>query len=162
MTRGRTGSIPYEQRISKNFALKFFETSMSGAILPFEPELDEERIIETLLELDGSIAKTAALLDVKSARLRRFVEASPRCRAACEEAIELAVDEAVGVLFQGLRDENSFQNRFYAAKEFLRTAAARKRGFGHEASGQATLELKDKGGAKTITLRWIEPKAEPD
>jgi hypothetical protein len=54
----------------------------------------------------------------------------------------------------------SFQNRFYAAKEFLRTGAARRRGFGHEASGSATLELKDKGGARTITLRWLEPREE--
>ena len=80
--------------------------------------------------------------------------------AAIDEVFEGAVDEAVGVLFEGLRDEGSFQNRFYAAKEFLRTGTARRRGFGHEASGQATLELKDKGGARTITLRWLEPQEE--
>ena len=74
---------------------------------------------------------------------------------------EGAVDEAVAILFEGLRDVNSCQNRFYAAKEFLRTNAARRRGFGHDASATALLELKDKGGHKTITLRWLEPEEEP-
>jgi hypothetical protein len=134
---------------------------MSAEILPFEPELDEDEVESLLLVNDGSIREAAQLLGVKSSRLRRFVQASPRCREACEEAMALAVDEAVGVLFEGLRDKGSFQNRFYAAKEFLRSAEGRKRGFGHEASGQATLELKDKGGSRTITLKWIEPPAEP-
>jgi hypothetical protein len=133
---------------------------MTAEILPFEPELDEDKLESLLLEVDGSIREAAILLDVKSARLRRFVQASPRLRSACEEALALAVDESIGVLFEGLRDKGSFQNRFYAAKEFLRSAEGRKRGFGHEASGQATLELKDKGGARTITLKWIEPPAE--
>jgi hypothetical protein len=133
---------------------------MNAEILPFEPELDEDKIEAILLSLDGSIREAAIVLDVKSSRLRRFVQASPRLREACAEAFALAIDESVGVLFEGLRDKNSFQNRFYAAKEFLRSAEGRSRGFGHEASGQATLELKDKGGARTITLRWIEPPAE--
>lgn len=139
---------------------------MSAEILPRlslvedSAELDEAKLEGLLLECDGNIREAAILLDIKSSRLRRFVEASPRLREACAEAIASAVDEAVGVLFEGLRDKNSFQNRFYAAKEFLRTAEGRKRGFGHEASGQATLELKDKGGSRTITLKWIEPPAE--
>jgi hypothetical protein len=131
-----------------------------GEILPFEPELDEHEVEGLLLVNDGSIRDCAILLGVKSSRLRRFVQASARCREASEEAFALAVDESIGVLFEGLRDKGSFQNRFYAAKEFLRSAEGRKRGFGHEASGQATLELKDKGGQRTITLKWIEPPAE--
>jgi hypothetical protein len=133
---------------------------MTADIIPFEPELDEDKIESILLDVDGSIREAAILLDVKSSRLRRFVEKSPRLREACQEAFALAVDESVGVLFEGLRDKNSFQNRFYAAKEFLRSAEGRRRGFGHEASGQATLELKDKGGSRTITLKWIEPPPE--
>jgi hypothetical protein len=133
---------------------------LTAEILPFEPELDEQNVEAILLGVDGSIREAALLLDVKSSRLRRFVEASPRCREACAEAFALAIDESVGVLFEGLRDKGSFQNRFYAAKEFLRSSEGRKRGFGHEASGQATLELKDKGGSRTITLKWIEPPQE--
>ena len=131
-----------------------------GEIVLFEPELDEERIEGLLAEHDGNVGKVAKKLGVKSARLRKFVAMSQRLCGAIDEVFEGAVDEAVGVLFEGLRDEMSFQNRFYAAKEFLRTGAARRRGFGHEASGSATLELKDKGGARTITLRWLEPREE--
>jgi hypothetical protein len=133
---------------------------MSGEVILFEPELDEDRIEGLLAEHDGKVGRVAKKLGVKSSRLRKFVAMSPRLSGAIDEVFEGAVDEAVGVLFEGLRDEMSFQNRFYAAKEFLRTGAARRRGFGHEASGSATLELKDKGGARTITLRWLEPREE--
>jgi hypothetical protein len=135
---------------------------MTGEIVPFphDPDLDEQRIEALLLEHDGNIGKVAKKLGIPSKRLRKAVAMSPALSAACDEVFEGAVDEAVGVLFEGLRDEHSFQNRFYAAKEFLRHGTARKRGFGHDASGQATLELKDKGGTKTITLRWLEPTRE--
>ena len=131
---------------------------MSAEIIVLEQPLDEERIEELLAEHDGNVGKVAKKLGVKSSRLRKFVAMSQRLCGAIDEVFEGAVDEAVAVLFEGLRDEMSYQNRFYAAKEFLRTGAARRRGFGHEASGQATLELKDKGGARTITLRWLEPR----
>jgi hypothetical protein len=130
------------------------------SLVPSDPDLDEGVIEGLIAEHDGSVRKIAKALGVSSARLRKFVAMSSRLTAAIDEVFEGAVDEAVGVLFEGLRDEGSFQNRFYAAKEFLRTGTARKRGFGHEASGQATLELKDKGGARTITLRWLEPQEE--
>ena len=133
---------------------------MTAEIILLEQPLDEERIEGLLAEHDGNIGKVAKKIGVSSARLRKFVAMSPVLCAACEEVFEGAVDEAVAVLFEGLRDESSFQNRFYAAKEFLRTGTARRRGFGPEASGQATLELKDKGGSRTITLRWLEPREE--
>ena len=136
---------------------------MSGEIIPFpkDADLDEDRIEGLLVEHDGDIRKVSKRLGVASARLRKFVAMSPLLKDACEEVFEGAVDEAVAILFEGLRDVNSFQNRFYAAKEFLRTNAARRRGFGHDASATALLELKDKGGHKTITLRWLEPEEEP-
>ena len=135
---------------------------MTGEIVqfPHDPDLDEARIEVLLEQHDGDIGKVARQLGVASSRLRKFVALSPVLCAAIDEVFEGAVDEAVSVLFQGLRDEGSFQNRFYAAKEFLRTATARRRGFGHDASATATLELKDKGGTKTITLRWLEPREE--
>ena len=129
---------------------------------PHDPELDEARIEVLIAEHDGDLGKVAKRLGVASSRLRKFVAMSPVLRAACEEVFEGAVDEAVAVLFEGLRDQGSFQNRFYAAKEFLRTSAARRRGFGHDASATATLELKDQRGSKTITLRWLEPREELD
>ena len=137
---------------------------MTGEIVqfPHDPDLDEARIEVLLAEHDGDVGKVAKRLGIGSSRLRKFVALSPILCAAVEEVFEGAVDEAVAVLFQGLRDESSFQNRFYAAKEFLRTGAARRRGFGHDPSATATLELKDQRGARTITLRWLEPtKEEP-
>ena len=136
---------------------------MTGEIVqfPLDPDLDEARIEGLIAEHDGDIGKVAKRLGVASSRLRKFVAMSPALCAACEEVFEGAVDEAVAVLFEGLRDQGSFQNRFYAAKEFLRTGAARRRGFGHDPSATATLELKDQRGTKTITLRWLEPREEP-
>ena len=135
---------------------------MSGEIIPFpeRSDLDVGAIEVLIAEHDGDLGRIAKRLGVASSRLRKFVALSPVLCAAIDEVFEGAVDEAVSVLFQGLRDEGSFQNRFYAAKEFLRTATARRRGFGHDASATATLELKDKGGTKTITLRWLEPREE--
>ena len=126
------------------------------------PDLDAERIECLIAEHDGTVGRIAKALGVGSRRLRKFIAMSTRLSEAVDEVFEGAVDEAVGVLFEGLRDEGSHQTRFYAAKEFLRTGSARRRGFGQEASGQATLELKDKGGARTITLRWLEPMEEVD
>ena len=135
---------------------------MTGEIVqfPHDPDLDEARIEVLIAEHDGDLGKVAKRLGVASSRVRKFVAMSPVLRAAIDEVFEGAVDEAVAVLFEGLRDQGSFQNRFYAAKEFLRTGAARRRGFGHDASATATLELKDQRGSKTITLRWLEPREE--
>ena len=145
---------------------------MSAEIIPLTAEgpegvgsssdLDADRIECLIAEHDGNIGRIAKALGVGSRRLRKFIAMSTRLSEAVDEVFEGAVDEAVGVLFEGLRDEGSHQTRFYAAKEFLRTGSARRRGFGQEASGQATLELKDKGGARTITLRWLEPSEEVD
>jgi len=124
------------------------------------PPWSEDRIERLILKHDGNLTRVAGELDCATMRLRKFVRSSPRLSAALEETFDCAVDEAVDVLYEGLRDRLSFQNRFYSAKEFLRTTAARKRGFGQDASGAATLELKDKAGQKTITLRWLEPPKE--
>ena len=48
-----------------------------------------------------------------------MIKDSPRLQAPMDETFEIAVDEAVDVLYEGLR------NRLYAAKEFLRRATAR-------------------------------------
>jgi hypothetical protein len=135
---------------------------MSAEIIPLttDSDLDADRIECLIAEHDGNIGRIAKALGVGSRRLRKFVAMSTRLSEAVDEVFEGAVDEAVGVLFEGLRDEGSHQTRFYAAKEFLRTGSARRRGFGEAASGQATLELKDKGGSRTITLRWLEAPQE--
>ena len=81
---------------------------MSAEIILLEQPLDEERIEELLAEHDGNVGKVAKKLGVKSSRLRKFVAMSQRLCGAIDEVFEGAVDEAVGVLFEGLRDEMSY------------------------------------------------------
>jgi hypothetical protein len=120
--------------------------------------LDQEDVAQTLAEHDGDVTQTAKAIGVEPARLRQFVRASPFLKAVIDEAMEQGADRAVEVLFEGLRDEGSFQNRYYAAKEFLRSEKGRQRGFGREAS--ATLEIKAgeaRANGGVIELKWIEP-----
>jgi hypothetical protein len=124
------------------------------------PEIDEDEAADELVKADGNISKAAKRMGVDSAALRVFVDCSPRLRAVIDETFESAIDDAIGVLFEGLHDQGSFLNRFYAAKEFLRTEAGRRRGFGREHVG-ASLELKNtETGAKVITLKWLNPPDE--
>jgi hypothetical protein len=46
------------------------------------------------------------------------------------EIYERGTDRAIEVVLKGLDDKKSYQNRFYAAKEMLRSDYGRKRGFG--------------------------------
>jgi hypothetical protein len=71
--------------------------------------------------------------------------------------MERAVDQAIEILFEGLRDEH-YGNRLQAAKEFLRTEGARKRGFGPQG---AALELTTHPG-ETFTITWLPPGTEND
>lgn len=119
--------------------------------------LDADEVEGLLFELNGNVSAAAKRLGVRSDRLRAFILASGQLRRALDEVYEGAVDEAVEVLFTALRDSVSFQNRYYAAKEFLRSEAGRRRGFGREGSPQASLEVKDAGSGRTIVLKWIEP-----
>lgn len=121
------------------------------------PPLNPDVVEELIFELDGNVSVIAKALSVRSDRLRAFIMASGQLRRALDEVYEGAVDEAIGVLFKGLRDEDSFQNRFYAAKEFLRSGAGRKRGFGQAVAPHAALEIKDSAAGRTIVLKWLEP-----
>lgn len=134
---------------------------MTAELIPFEPNLDQERIAELIEAFDGNVSRIADKLGVKPARVRKFIDASPRLRDAVAESFEGLLDEAVDVLIHGLRDEGSFQNRFYAAKALLNSSAARKRGFGQAGSAAAALEISSNGaGARAIVLKWIEPPPE--
>lgn len=123
------------------------------------PPLNAEVVEELIFELDGNVSAIAKALSVRSDRLRAFIMAKGELRRALDEVYEGAVDEAIGVLFKGLRDEGSFQNRFYAAKEWLRSGAGHKRGFGQAVSPHAALEIKDSSAGRTIVLKWLEPDA---
>jgi hypothetical protein len=123
--------------------------------------LDQEDVAQTLAEHDGNVTEAAKAIGVAPDRLRKFVRASPLLKAVIDEAMEQGADRAVEILFEGLRDEGSFQNRYYAAKEFLRGEKGRQRGFGREAS--AVLEIKAgeaRANGGVIELKWIEPPRE--
>lgn len=128
-------------------------------IIPFEPNLDQEKIAELIEQFDGNVSRIAEKLGVKPGRVRKFIDASPKLREAVAESFEGLIDEAVGVLVEGLRDGASFQNRFYAAKALLNSAPARRRGFGQAQSATAALEI-SQAGARPIVLKWIEPPPE--
>jgi hypothetical protein len=71
--------------------------------------LHEDRIERLLLRHDGHVAKIAKRLGVESMTLRKMIKDSPRIQAAMDETFEIAVDEAVDLLYEGLR------NQLYAA-----------------------------------------------
>jgi hypothetical protein len=131
---------------------------MSDVVALFEP--DPERIAEALERERGDVTTAANRLGVKSAWLRKQIMASDELRAVMDEIMEMNIDKAIGIIRAGL-DEESYLVRFYAAKEFLRTEKARKRGFGMPAQAQVV----EGGGGRpaVIVLKWIgdeepEPK----
>ena len=125
-------------------------------VIPFpEQPFDQEEVRALLMAHDGNVTEAAKALNVDPERLRTYVYAIPRLKHAIEEALAQGVDEAVSVLFTALRDQGSFQNRYYAAKEFLRSDAGRRRGFGPRE--HAALEIKP-NQPSAITLKWLEPE----
>lgn len=125
-----------------------------------DPNLDQEEIFALLMAHDGNITKAAKELKIDPIRLRAYVRAVPALRRAMEETLEQGVDEAVDVIFEALRDKSSFQNRYYAAKELLRSEAGRRRGFGREASASVSVELKAPERGGIIAIKWLEPPEE--
>ena len=110
--------------------------------------IDVEEAKRALEEVDGNVRAAAELMNVDSARLRAFVAEEPALRRMQDEIMERAVDRAIEILFEGLRDEH-YGNRLQAAKEFLRCECGRKRGFGPQGSA---LELRSRA-SETLTRR---------
>lgn len=149
-----------ERRLSEEAkAGREIRPAEKGEKREFSDPLDAERIEALIFEFDGNVSEIAKSLSVRSDRLRAFIMAKGELRRAIDEVYEGAVDEAIGVLFRGLRDEASFQNRFYAAKEWLRSGAGHKRGFGQAPAPMGALEIKDSAAGRTIVLKWLEPDA---
>jgi len=132
---------------------------MTGAIIPFEPGLDQERVRELLMEHDGNVTRAATELGVRPERLRAYVRAVPALNRALDETMDQGVDRAIAVLYEALRDTASFQNRYYAAKEFLRSEAGRRRGFGPRETA-TSLEVKTSDRSTSITIKWLDPPKE--
>jgi hypothetical protein len=132
---------------------------MSGQIVPFDPGLDQERVRDLLMEHDGNVTAVAKVLHVRPERLRAYVRAVPSLTRALDETMDQGVDRAIDVLWAALRDTESFQNRYYAAKEFLRSEAGRRRGFGPRETA-TSLEVKTSDRSTSITIKWLDPPKE--
>jgi hypothetical protein len=124
-------------------------------LAPDETAFDQEEVRALLIAEKGNVTKAAMRIAVEPERLRSYVNAIPALRRAMAEIMEQRVDRAA----EALDDEGSFQNRFYAAKEILRSDAGRRRGFGRE---PPALEIRNESAsaAPIITLKWLEPKEE--
>ena len=93
-------------------------------------------------------------LNADSEELRAFIMNTPVLRRALDEVIARGVDQSLSVMFRGLDDEDHFSNQLAAAKEFLKSRAAARRGFHH--AGDLELRMPAKGGA--LTLTWLPPE----
>jgi hypothetical protein len=132
---------------------------MSVALVPIDPGFDQDEIRELLFAHDGNVTEAAKEIGVKPERLRAYVRAMPALTRALDETMDQGVDRAIGVLWAALRDDGSFQNRYYAAKEFLRSEAGRRRGFGPRETA-TSLEVKTSDRATSITIKWLDPPKE--
>lgn len=139
------------------------EKDMSDAprleLVPIEPGFDQEVVRELLFRHDGNVTTAAEELGVTPERLRAYVRAAPALTRALDETMDRGVDKAIAVLWEALRDTESFQNRYYAAKEFLRSEAGRRRGFGPRETA-TSLEVKTSDRATSITIKWLDPPKE--
>jgi hypothetical protein len=107
-----------------------------------------------ILEHKGDVGAIADLIDADSEELRIFIMNTPVLRRALDEVIARGVDQAISVLFKGVNDDEHFSNQLAAAKEFLKSRAAQRRGFHH--AGDLELKMPSKGGA--LTLTWLAPE----
>ena len=99
----------------------------------------------------GDVRAIAKEIDADSEELRNFIMSTPLLRRALDEVIARGVDQSLAVMFKGLDDEDHFSNQLAAAKEFLKTRPAQRRGFHH--AGDLELRMPAKGGA--LTLTWL-------
>ena len=115
-------------------------------------DFDPERIRPLILSKHGNITKIASELKCDSEQLRRWVQLDLSCSNAMAEVTSRGVDKAVAVLFEGLNDDH-FGNQLSAAKEFLKTRPAQRRGFHH--AGDLELKMPRSGA---LTLTWLPPE----
>ena len=118
-----------------------------------KPAFDPEALRPMILKMNGDVRAVAKQIHADSEDLRNFIMNTPLLRRALDEVVARGVDQALSVLFDGLDDEH-FGNQLQAAKEFLKSRAAQRRGFHH--AGDLELKMPMKGGA--LTLTWLPPE----
>lgn len=96
---------------------------------PVELPLDVEECRTAIWRCRGNLSAAAVLLKVKSARLRKFVQNSPRLLDEVKEAQEQLVDIAEDVAYEALTDEEDAGRRDQMAR-FVMTNLGKSRGYG--------------------------------
>jgi hypothetical protein len=92
-------------------------------------------IQQALLDKRGSVTGAARALGVPSSDLRRLAQESPALVEAAYEAMEQGLDQAVAVLFEGMRRKD-IRQQLKAAAFFLRhTEAGRLRSLSRRRAG---------------------------
>jgi hypothetical protein len=117
-------------------------------------DFDPDALRPMIIARKGDVRALADEIDADSEELRNFIMNTPVLRRALDEVIARGVDQSLSVMFKGLDDEDHFSNQLAAAKEFLKTRAAQRRGFHH--AGDLELKMPTKGGA--LTLTWLPPE----
>ena len=118
-----------------------------------KPAFNPEALRPMILKMNGDVRAVAKQIHADSEDLRNFIMNTPLLRRALDEVVARGVDQALSVLFDGLDDEH-YGNQLQAAKEFLKSRAAQRRGFHH--AGDLELKMPAKGGA--LTLTWLPPE----
>lgn len=109
---------------------------------PESSPLDIEECRTALWLNKGNITDAAAMLKVRSSRLRSFVKASPYLQRETEEATERLKDKAMKVIAEGLDDDNEkYTMARFVAKEL-------------GAVGQKA--VKDNVPAGRVTFTWAD------
>ena len=105
---------------------------------------------QALVDAGGSVTGAARTLGIASASLRRLVRAQPLLADLVFDQIELEIDTAHQVLWDGL-DSDSAMTRMRAAVYILRhTEAGRRRGWGMRRAPCRETEPQD------VTIKWID------
>ena len=117
-------------------------------------DFDPDALRPMIIMRKGDVRAIADDLNADSEELRAFIMNTPVLRRALDEVIARGVDQSLSVMFKGLDDEEHFSNQLAAAKEFLKTRAAARRGF--HSSGDLELRMPARGGA--LTLTWLAPE----
>jgi len=118
-------------------------------------DFDPDALRPMIIMRKGDVRAIADDLNADSEDLRIFIMNTPLLRRALDEVIARGVDQSLSVLFKGLDDDDHFSNQIAAAKEFLKTRPAQRRGFHH--AGDLELKMPRQGGA--LTLTWLPPEA---
>jgi hypothetical protein len=120
----------------------------------------DDQVRAALYLHDGDVTRAATALGYTSDGLRTRIRATD-LRGQLDECLERAVDAAMSVLWDVMKSEH-IGVRLSAAKEFLRTDAARRRGFAYR---EGNLSVGCSTQSPNVVVAWLdedpEPKNEP-